>query len=83
MRSLYCKPDHHRCYGGSKKCILVRGSSYKIQATARGAFTGIIAAGWNKLQILVKRSKYSPFGKKGNMVGHSVTAMVVFPKVQE
>lgn len=52
---------------GDKKCTLVSGSSYRIQAIARGPFIGIIAPGWNKSQILVKRSKYSPFCGKGRV----------------
>ena len=58
----------HRCSDNSKQCIWVRRSSYRIEARARGLFTGIIVPRWNKLQILVKRSKYSPFGDKGSTV---------------
>lgn len=47
---------HDRRYGGSKKCILVRGSSHRIQAKVRGLFIGITAPGWNKLQPWLKES---------------------------
>lgn len=59
-------------YGGSKKCILVRGSSYRNQAIAEALFTGIIAPGWNKLQILANRRKYCPSVIKEARADHAI-----------